>query len=119
MKGFAPKSCDRVCIVGPTGSGKSVLARSLLANREHVLVVDPKHQWAPQHGDDVTVKSGLRALNHALNRARKNGETVIYRPSREDLADPARLDEVAKMALARKNTLLYYDELVFVAQGSN
>ena len=118
---FQPESNRNLVGVGPTRTGKTVVARALLADRKNVLLVDPKHEWKPrpQYGDRVA--KNLRELGKQLNRSRDDGRRVIYKPPKEHLlpGNSQYLDEVAYMALSRKNTLLFYDELVFVANGSD
>lgn len=114
-----PGSSERVVFVGPTRSGKTKLARTLLRGRPNVVVVDPKHQWEPEHADRL-VKT-LPHLETALNHSREDGRRIVYRPAKEHLlpSNGNLLDEVARLALERKNTLLYYDELVFVANATD
>lgn len=114
-----PKSNERCVFVGPTGSGKTVLARTMLRGRENVLIVDPKGQWETSPGD--LVAKNLKDLEAKLNFARKDGRRVVYKVPREHLLpyNAAYLDDVARMVLERKHTLLYYDELVFVASATD
>lgn len=114
------KRSNRVVIVGPTGCGKSVLARKLLAQQDQAIIVDPKHQWKPRKGDHLA--TNIKELKSALNKMRgEDGNHVVYRVPREHLLpqNAEFLDQVPALALERKNTLLFYDELVFVAGSSD
>jgi len=114
-----PRSNERVVFVGPTRSGKTRLARTLLRGRPNVLIVDPKGQWQADPGD--LIAKTLPQLAQRLNAARDTGRRVVYRVPKEHLlpANAWYLDEVARMVLDRGKTLLYYDELVFVANGTD
>ncbi len=116
-----PKPNERLVIVGPTRCGKSYLARTLLRGAPNVLVVAPKgpKSWPLDAGDLRAVN--LKQLAQRLDEARKTGARVVYYPPREHLLpeNSADLDEVAAMALERRNTLLFYDELVYVANGND
>lgn len=114
-----PKHDERVVFIGPTGSGKTTLARFMLSLQEDVLFVDFKHR-EPLRADDLEAVD-LVSLHNALDRASETGQRVLYRvPSDHLLPQNARqLDYVAKLALERGDTLIYYDDLVHVARGND
>ena len=119
-----PKREDRVVFIGPTGSGKTFLARRMLGAYSQVVIVDAKHDnatwggWkanpAVQHADT------LPKFERALNVMREKGGALLYQPPVEHLraANAAALDEIAGLVYQRGHTLLYYDDLVLIARNS-
>lgn len=136
-KFLIPKPTDRAVFVGPTGSGKSVLAEMLLSYvtarlSANVVIVDPKHGWEFHRAKNETgyvnkykqplyVASDLDELEDALDEQRENGFQVLYQPPKEHLVrqNADKLDEVASIVFDRGHTTLYYDELYMVANGSD
>lgn len=114
-----PKDDERVVFIGPTGSGKTTLARFMLSLQSDVVFVDFKHREHLRSDDLEAVDLGT--LHSALDRASETGQRVVYRvPADHLLPQNARqLDYVAKLALERGDTLLYYDDLVHVARGND
>ena len=119
-----PGRSDRACFIGPTGCGKSVLAQAAL---EHYgtdyVVVDPKKQWEPSAAQGpVRLVESMAKLRGALDDSHKDGRPVIVRPSRSDVEQygwSAPCNEVARLCLERGNTIVYFDELYYVARGSD
>jgi|SRR6185437_1612303 len=136
-----PRSNNRACFVGPTGSGKTVLARFCLGFYSNVIAVDPKHDWQivgsrnsptgyayPNKPEYVTLRNrpvylatDLNELRECMDEQREQPYHILYRPPREHLiaANADKLDEVAGLVLERGHTTLYYDELYYVANGSD
>lgn len=119
-----PAGNERVCAIGPTGSGKTELMRVLLARLPSVIIIDPKHQFTwgrlaianPQrYGRMAHDLKTLVAQLHEIERA--NGtDPVIYRPPSLDLlpSNIARVDAVFEIALARRHTTVYVDEMSYL-----
>ena len=105
MAAFTIKRNERVFLVGSTGSGKTTLAKSLLWNRPHVVVLDPKRKFTLPEAwpkgyevvSSLTVASGI-----------EDDRTIIYRPSQDEMLDSC--DEFFKWIFERENTLLFVDE---------
>lgn len=140
---LVPRSNNRAVFVGPTGSGKTVLARFMLSFYKNVICVDPKYQWDvkedrqsptgyryPNDRDYVTLQgkpvyyaNDLKELRHVMDAQVENPYHILYQPPREHLlmtqASAEKLDEVAALSLERGHTTLYYDELYYVANGSD
>jgi hypothetical protein len=128
---IAPAPNNRVDVFGPTRCGKSRFMRWLFYRyARNGIIVDFKGDW-PKAPQDIEAKD-LRSLDKALDKAMsqkvqyasvsfKTHPHVLYRVPKEhqNPENSAKLDLVAKWALERKNTTLYYDELVFVANGSD
>lgn len=138
-----PKSNNRVAVVGPTGSGKTVLARFLLSFYSNVIAVDPKYQWVaesskhsptgyaypndadygPLRGRPIYYATDLKELREAMDEQVDEPHHILYQPPREHLlmtqGSAEKLDEVAALVLERGHTTLYYDELYYVANGSD
>ncbi len=118
-----PPPNSRVAFVGPTRSGKTVLARSWLKYYDHVAVLDPKGQFSwkdgrPRYQRIATTWDRFRKL---MELSAKDGFPVIYRPPSEDLLpqNADRLDRFYWYCLQRGNTTTYIDELYFLASGSD
>ena len=132
-----PKPTDRAIFVGPTGSGKTMLAELLLSYitsewKANVVIVDPKHGWfyrttknetgyMNRYKQPIYVATDLDELEEALDEQRENGYQVVYLPPKEHLTrqNSDKLDEVASIVFERGHTTLYYDELYMVANGTD
>lgn len=115
-----PPSDRNFTIVGPTRCGKSVLARQLLYRNPQVVVVNPKHDWKTRKGDYLA--TNLSELEKSLDKMADNDyRHVVYNVPTEHLQrnNSHELDKVAEMVYYRENTILYYDELYFVAGPSD
>jgi len=119
-----PPANSRVAFIGPTRSGKTFLARSWLLHYPNVIVIDPKSQFSwKQPGNE---RYGRRAKSYPqlvkmLNASRHDGYPIIYSPDLTNL-DPENafeLDAVYELAFKRGNTLVYIDELYFLANGTD
>ena len=119
-----PKPNDRVAFIGPTGSGKTHLARRLLSKYEQVVILDAKHDdatWgAWKRNPAVQSATTLATLERALNKMRDIGGAVLYQPPADHLrsSNIGALDEVFGLVYARGKTLCYVDDLVLVARNS-
>ncbi len=117
-----PKRSDRVVFIGPTGSGKTYLARRMLSKYQQVVVVDAKHDnktWGGwKKNKAVQVADSLSKLERSLNYMRGHGGAVLYQPPPAHLGDTGAIDEIAGMVYSRGKTLLYYDDLVLIAGSS-
>lgn len=107
--------------MGPTGSGKTELARALLKTIRNVVVIDPKHQFewkeqSPRYSRNAhTLKELLAHLRDI--EGKDSGEPVIYRPPTVDLlpSNISRVDAVFEIALARRNTTVFVDEFSYLS----
>lgn len=119
-----PKREDRVCFIGPTGSGKTFLARRMLSTYDQVIVLDAKHDndtWGKwKRNKAVIYADSLSKLERACNAMRNDGGAILYQPPREHTRSEnvSALDEVFGLAYDRGHTLVYVDDLVLVARNS-
>ena len=105
---IAPQRTDRALFVGKTGSGKTTLARCLLAGRTYVAVLDPKGNIAwPGYDRHTTFRALIKS------RAPK----LIYSPKWNELNDPDYWEAFFTWIYKRKNTTVYVDEVFAVTQG--
>lgn len=115
----SPAPQQRFATIGPTGCGKTVLNRALLARFNDVIVIDPKHRWDWElPGDRYSryATSFKELVQMLLEIERKgSGAPVVYRPPIEDLQQRniARLDRVYELAFSRGNTHVHNDEQYF------
>jgi len=98
-------SKDRVCFIGPTGSGKTELAKALLVTRRNAIAVDTKRNedWA---------EFGPIVYGNEVYRVRA-GRFAWYVPG-EFLVDDALPEKFFRWALLRRFTVTYVDELLNV-----
>lgn len=112
---------EHVCLIGPTGRGKSTLGMHLLQNRPYVVVLDAKG------GDDTLDRSGFEVVHRwpmPDEAARINSGKpvrVILRPrshTRERLAEAHDLfSECIERSLRAGHWTLYIDELRLTSEG--
>lgn len=108
-----PQATDRALFVGMTGSGKTTLARALLRERTHVVVIDGKGTvdwsgWARRTRLDQAVK--LDPRKHPR---------IIYAPTPAELRDRELMEAFFAWVYERRNTLLYIDEIYSIAFGTD
>lgn len=86
------------------------------------IIVDPKRQWDAPMNIEARVVTQQKHLRSALSASARDAKPIIYRPSKADVLSEGwsgLCDEAAALALERRNTTLYYDELAYVASGSD
>jgi len=90
-----------------------------------VIVIDPKSQfsWGSSRSPERRgfIAKNLADLQRKAAKTIKTGDPIIYRPDASAL-DPENafgLDAVYEMAYQRGNTLVYIDELYFLANGTD
>ena len=104
----------RGLLLGQTGTGKSTLAKVLLADKKSLLVIDPKHQFETIQEYQITEDAELIPM--LFNRAEKKNIAVIYRPSIMD-TEREEIDSVFRWVFGRGNIFLYNDELTAVTDN--
>jgi hypothetical protein len=114
LQGLVPQPTDRACLVGQTGSGKTTLARFLLQYRPFVVVHDGKGtiEW-PGYRRFVH----LKAMVATVDANPRNYPRVIYRPTVEEMRNPALVDGFFRWVYLRKNCTLYVDETFSVVEA--
>lgn len=114
LKHLRPKPDQRLILVGATGTGKTTLARHLLAPFKTVLILDPKCTYGGKDGEPgYTLVSSPKALRGL----RKSVDFIQYRPD-ENHQNVWDYDEVYKWAYRRQNLMVYTDEAFLVHHGS-
>jgi hypothetical protein len=107
---------DRAVYIGPTGSGKTELARALEIQFDNLIVVDPKHRFSWNEASTrysrtaYTLKELVTHLREIEEK--RSGAPVIYRPPSDHLLPKniAQLDEVYRIAYERGSTRVYNDD---------
>lgn len=110
---LTPAASDRALFVGMTGSGKTTLARALLASRAYVVVLDGKGTVRWPGWKRVTTLAAAAALDPVAH------PRIIYAPSAGELADDELAEGFYAWVYERRNTLLYIDEIYSVALGAD
>lgn len=97
------KRSERVAFLGPTGSGKSVLAKAILAGQRNCIIVDTKRteDWS-EVAEVVTERDVFRC-----GRGR-----YVYRVSGDFLVNPALPAKFFQWALRSGGRVIYVDELL-------
>lgn len=113
-----PLPNQRLAVYGPTGSGKTYLCERLLDNYDNVIKMDFKHHLNPRGG---IIVDSFAKLHKELKQQDQTGRAIIYRVPREELLpeNGHLLDRVPELVMRRKHTLLYYDDVVYVASSSD
>lgn len=106
LSALIPPRTDRTVLVGTTGSGKTTLARQLLASYPVVVVHDAKGllRWP-----DYRVLTNWRELTRAKE------PRLIYRPTARELRSDLDQECFFRWIYIRRNTVLYVDEVYAVA----
>lgn len=113
LNAIIPGRTDRVLLAGQTGSGKTTLARVLLQERKHVVVLDVKGRMRWPGYEIFTNFGKLTDINP------DKIQRVIYKPTYDDLQNKKLIDGFFKWVYDRRNTTLYVDELAGVTDGNN
>lgn len=96
-------------ICGMTGTGKTTLARYLLASCNRVIVLDPKHEFS---------LDGFRVnKNYSFPSPWQKEFRTILRPRVMNPEDDSRMAEFLLKAYKRKNITIYCDELYVIADS--
>jgi len=99
---------ERALLVGRTGSGKSTLARALLAEYDHVFVIDAKGDLELLNAIVLTSPDKVSELEFSHRRALS--DPVIYRPEPQ-YWDYRVYDRVFHWAYLAQNLTVYVDEI--------
>lgn len=106
IESITPSKDGRGIIVGQSGSGKSVLARSLIYHIDKLIIIDPKRMFKPL--------PGMKVFNCPKKLKRSRSTFAMYRPSPALLDDMDSYNEVYKYAYELGNITVYTDEIVGV-----
>lgn len=103
------KTGDHVFLVGTTGSGKTHLARIMLAPLTYLVILDPKHQFSWDQ-TKLPYGRGIMTQNPREVVQYTEKEPIIYRPDSGQLA--AGIGWFWEWIWRRENTYLYIDEIL-------
>lgn len=109
-----PGLTDRATFVGQTGSGKSFLARYLLAQRPFVVVHDGKNAPELLAWTEYTIVTRLR---DATRLKAQEHPRILYRPDEHEVADLDVQNAFFRWLFRRGNTTVYVDETFMLKIG--
>lgn len=114
LQQLRPKSNQRALITGATGTGKTTLARYLLADYPRIIVIDSKCTYGGKVGEP-----GYRLVHtpRELKGLRSSVDLIQYRPD-ETHQSVSDYDEVYKWCYRRQDLMIYTDEAFLVHHGS-
>ena len=116
-----PRPDERLLVTGPTGSGKSELMKNVVRYYANVTWLDFKGDTNLSDRPHV-VAYDLPSLVKAWNEHAEDGMIIVYKvPAEQKMpSGAAALDEIPRIALThRMNTILYYDDVSYVATGQD
>lgn len=114
LQQIRPRRDQRMILVGATGTGKTTLARHLLAPFKSVIVIDSKCTYGGREGEPgyerVSNPRGLRKLRASV-------DLIQYRPDElhQSVDD---YNEVYRWCYGRQSIMVYTDEAFLVHHGS-
>ena len=110
LSSLIPRSGERACFLGQTGSGKSFLMRAMLGaylGKRQIIVVDSKHD---------SVWGNLRQANYVRSAAQVSHlrfprhPLIVWRPEGDEANDLDAFDSFFSWVYRRGNTCLVVDE---------
>ena len=107
---------QKAFIVGMTGSGKSILTRSLVSQYPNVLVINEKGDFYLPHAIYV---SDINVLPAALDEQRDSPlEPIVYKPD-PDYWNFEDYNEVYRLVYMRHNMTIVTDEVYEVMKNTS